>query len=380
MGSCASSSQYQRFYLQIGSQRYCSGFQGEFTPRDVRVLSGTTLASVDHDSNDGNDGWTLCLVPDPDAVQPTQSPTATMQPTSAPTVTYRDCVDLDVHHDGYALTLGLGFNYAGCEYFDVNSAGNRRTCGISDLPRNAPLDVAERDPEFAALLENYPANKSFVASVECCACGGGTHQTGYCVDIGDRDECDGLTPYSECDDTDNSAMNRYNRGCGWFSENHETNFLSGPWDRLCDMGDDDDFTARTMCCACGGGRSYTVPGQNCNPDDATLPSTRNCCVCGGGDRPTTSPSAPSPPTRVPSAPPTVDTSLTVTSGLEYCHQVTVGGNPNCVTDGEGETVRSRPFCGMLWSQCFCSARSHRRVRTARTQLCLLIGGQRCVGC
>ena len=86
------------------------------------------------------------------------------------------------------------------------------------------------------------------------------------------------------------------------------------------------------------------------------------------------------PTRVPSAPPTVDTSLTVTSGLEYCHQVTVGGNPNCVTDGEGETVRSRPFCGMLWSQCFCSARSHRRVRAARTQLCLLIGGQRCVGC
>jgi len=49
------------------------------------------------------------------------------------------------------------------------------------------------------------------------------------------------------------------------------------------------------------------------------------------------------PTSVPSAPPTVDTSLTVTSGYAYCHQVTVDGNPNCVTDGEGETVRSRPF-------------------------------------
>ena len=53
------------------------------------------------------------------------------------------------------------------------------------------------------------------------------------------------------------------------------------------------------------------------------------------------------PTRVPSAPPTVDSSLTITSGREYCHQVTVDGNPNCVTDGEGETVRSRPSCGIL---------------------------------
>ena len=31
--------------------------------------------------------------------------------------------------------------------------------------------------------------------------------------------------------------------------------------------------------------------------------------------------------------------LTVTSGREYCQQVTVDGNPNCVTDGEGDTVR-----------------------------------------
>ena len=86
------------------------------------------------------------------------------------------------------------------------------------------------------------------------------------------------------------------------------------------------------------------------------------------------------PTSVPSTAPTVDSSLTVTSGREYCHQVTVDGNPNCVTDGEGETVRSRPSCGMLWSQCFFSPRSHRRVQTARTQLCLRIGGRRCVGC
>jgi hypothetical protein len=53
------------------------------------------------------------------------------------------------------------------------------------------------------------------------------------------------------------------------------------------------------------------------------------------------------PTRVPSAPPTVDTSLTVTSGHEYCQQVTVDGNPNCVTDGEGDYVRHPPFCGIL---------------------------------
>ena len=363
---------------------YCANSRApEFTPRDVRVLSGATMAFVDED-DDSSAGWTLCLVPDPDAVQPSQSPTATLPPTSAPTVTYRDCVDLDRHHDGYVLTQGQGSLFAGCEYFEVNSVGNRRTCGISDLPRTAAPDVAERNPEFAAFLESYPANKSFVASVECCACGGGTHPTGDCVDFGDRDECDGLTPYPECDDTNNGATNRYNQDCGWFSQNSETNWNYGHWDRFCDMGDDDEFTARTMCCACGGGRSYIVPGQNCNADDATLSSTRNCCVCGGGDRPTASPTATvsptSAPSSVPSTPPTVDTSLTVTSGHEYCHQVTVGGNPNCVTDGEGEYVRSRPFCGMLWSQCFCSPRSHCRVQTARTQLCLRIGGRRCVGC
>ena len=45
------------------------------------------------------------------------------------------------------------------------------------------------------------------------------------------------------------------------------------------------------------------------------------------------------PTRVPSAMPTVDGSLTVTSGQEFCQKVTVDGNPNCVTDGEGDYVR-----------------------------------------
>ena len=39
--------------------------------------------------------------------------------------------------------------------------------------------------------------------------------------------------------------------------------------------------------------------------------------------------------------------LTVTSGEDVCHLVTVNGNPNCVTDGEGQTVRSRPSCGIL---------------------------------
>ena len=39
--------------------------------------------------------------------------------------------------------------------------------------------------------------------------------------------------------------------------------------------------------------------------------------------------------------------LTVTSGEDVCHLETVDGNPNCVTDGEGQTVRSRPSCGIL---------------------------------
>ena len=58
---------------------------------------------------------------------------------------------------------------------------------------------------------------------------------------------------------------------------------------------------------------------------------------------TASPTATVAPTSAPTRVPL----LTVTSGQDDCHQVTVDGNPNCVTDGEGQTVRSRPSCGIL---------------------------------
>ena len=71
------------------------------------------------------------------------------------------------------------------------------------------------------------------------------------------------------------------------------------------------------------------------------------------------------PTRVPSAPPTVDSSLTITSGREYCHQVTVNGNPNCVTDGEGDYVR-HPLLRHPRPPRSCSPRPRHRMQTVRT--------------
>ena len=52
--------------------------------------------------------------------------------------------------------------------------------------------------------------------------------------------------------------------------------------------------------------------------------------------------------------------LTVTSGEDVCHLVTVNGNPNCVTDGEGGTVRSSRLRGIL------HRRASARPRPART--------------
>ena len=105
--------------------------------------------------------------------------------------------------------------------------------------------------------------------------------------------------------------------------------------------------------------------------------------------PTTIVAPTSAPTRVPSAMPTVDSSLTVTSGEDDCHLVTVDGNPNCVTDGEGQTVRSRPSCGILDRRAgppltlgtVCVLRAHHRYFASmrplvlrRSPLCVLIGG------
>jgi len=74
---------------------------------------------------------------------------------------------------------------------------------------------------------------------------------------------------------------------------------------LCGLDDDEDFTASTMCCACGGGASncydtndgtLSATGEDClsirrhpkkcaiSDDDADFTSSTMCCICGGGFR------------------------------------------------------------------------------------------------
>ena len=234
-------------------------------------------------------GWTLCFVPH--AEQPTPSPTSTnhILPTASPSLRpTRECVDLDVHHDGHILVIGGGqpteredddlyYFHTGCE-----DLGGYFTC------ENGRADT-----------------DTFTASIECCACGGGTHTTDECVDIGDSADCD-LRPHPECEDTANGNMGGVdsNRGCAFMRESlAQQSAAYGAFDRYCDLYDTDDFTAREMCCGCGGGRTYIEPGRNCDPGNAS--HTANCCLCGGGVQPTAS------PTLSPTATPT---SATPTAG------------------------------------------------------------------
>ena len=50
---------------------------------------------------------------------------------------------------------------------------------------------------------------------------------------------------SECKDTDNGAKDPDDHGCDWYS--------TGDW---CGLGDDDDFKAHKMCCACKDSSKY----------------------------------------------------------------------------------------------------------------------------
>ena len=48
--------------------------------------------------------------------------------------------------------------------------------------------------------------------------------------------------FSDCFDTDNNATDKYGTGCDFYEENPAR----------CGQDDDEDFSARTMCCSCKG--------------------------------------------------------------------------------------------------------------------------------
>ena len=120
-------------------------------------------------------------------------------------------------------------------------------------------------------------------------------------------------PSSICVNTDNSTVNANGHSCyrlNWLYDNGESQ-------TVCQSTSDTSvFTASTMCCACGGGTSWTggiYPGevevrcedassvhvdsqnQSCTNynssrcesyDTATFNSSSMCCECGGGNKTT----------------------------------------------------------------------------------------------
>lgn len=121
----------------------------------------------------------------------------------------------------------------------------------------------------------------FNAREMCCACGGGS-------------------PDSEevCHDTSENAVDSASDGCTWYVNNPSS----------CGNHDDNDFNAKDMCCACGGGsipaKNDTVctdsnnsttdsVGDSCSwyighesacgsYDTDNFTASTMCCACGGG--------------------------------------------------------------------------------------------------
>ena len=134
----------------------------------------------------------------------------------------------------------------------------------------------------------------FTANQMCCDCGGG-----FKWEYGSLDEeWDASAPYCY-DDTGNGQLNLYEYTCGAY------NAADGSF---CTAHDDSDFTASEMCCACGGGdtricentdngaknshgdscvdvaiwHNHGYPLCNSDFDTSTFTASTMCCACGGG--------------------------------------------------------------------------------------------------
>merc|ERR1712174_156555 len=85
---------------------------------------------------------------------------------------------------------------------------------------------------------NYD-DSTFTASTDCCVCGGGTDVSGY------SHVCDYYAS-DFCVDTTGGALDSTSDTCQYYESNPDA----------CGSYDDWQFTASSMCCACGGGASY----------------------------------------------------------------------------------------------------------------------------
>jgi len=91
---------------------------------------------------------------------------------------------------------------------------------------------------------NYD-DSDFTSEEMCCACGGGT----------------GVTPsptYPRCYDdgccnTDYDAVDEWGEACApYYDTMAESPYYDAWVDTYCSTFDDDDFSSKAMCCACGG--------------------------------------------------------------------------------------------------------------------------------
>ena len=125
----------------------------------------------------------------------------------------------------------------------------------------------------------------FSSNEMCCACGGGDHETN--------------TELKVCINTDHDSVNPDGYSCSYLNWLHDNENVAYDCQTQADTS---NFTASSMCCACGGGEAWTlgsVPGhvenrcvdisseqnQSCASSQCGLydNSSELCCVCGGGE-------------------------------------------------------------------------------------------------
>lgn len=143
---------------------------------------------------------------------------------------------------------------------------------------------------------NYDT-EDFVASEQCCVCDGGVDYSEGMVDDEVAALCENNDSVSDAyGDTCSSWYDFYPSGCGSY--------------------DDDDFTASSACCVCGGGTFDGIPVNTAEPtasgcvnddsvgdmygdtctmwydtypsgcgsyDSADFTASSSCCACGGGN-------------------------------------------------------------------------------------------------
>jgi len=217
------------------------------------------------------------------------------------------CVDMnqdatDRYGDGCDWYVGRGFHQCG-RWDDADFTATSLCCacggGCNDND-NGALDSESNSCEYytdnvdqCSLLDD----QDFTAELMCCQCMGAAHATTSSPDTtteaAPETSTSASSPITTCADTDFGATDTYGDDCSWY--------IGQSFDQ-CGRYDDADFTAVSMCCACGGGCADTNFGaldagdKDCSwyalsdahtlacgeYDDDDFSASEMCCACQGG--------------------------------------------------------------------------------------------------